>query len=142
MTLQVLIPYYILLKKIEGFDYVVLLQPTSPLRVAKDIDCCIQKCDYNDHSSVVSITKTNIKTNLTYLLNKNNKIQKFNNYEKNRQLYNLNGAVYVADINRLKIDKNFITKDTLGHVMPNERSLDIDTEDDLNLFKKILKNES
>ena len=37
--------------------------------------------------------------------------------------------------------KNFITKDTIGYVMPTERSLDIDTEEDLNLFKKILKNE-
>jgi len=79
---------------------------------------------------------------LTYLLNKNKKIQKSNIYEKNRQLYNLNGAVYVADIKRFKNDKNFITKDTIGYVMPTERSLDIDTEEDLNFFKKTLKNES
>ena len=125
------------IKRIEGFDFIVLLQPTSPLRSVKDIDSCIQKCD-----PVVSITKTNKETNLTYLLKKNKKIQKSNNYVKNRQLYNLNGAVYVADINRFKNDKNFITKDTIGYVMPTERSLDIDTEEDLNLFKKILKNDS
>lgn len=130
------------IKRIEGFDFIVLLQPTSPLRSVKDIDSCIQKCDRENHSPIVSITKTNKETNLTYLLNKNKKIQKSNNYLKNRQLYNLNGAVYVADINRFKNDKNFITKDTIGYVMPTERSLDIDTEEDLNFFKKILKNES
>ena len=127
---------------IEGFNYIVLLQPTSPLRILKDIDFCIEKCDYNNHSSVVSITKTNNVTNLTYLLNKNNKLQKIYNNVKNRQLYNLNGAVYVSDIDRFKNYKDFIMKDTVGYVMSNERSLDIDTEDDLNLFKKILKNES
>ncbi len=130
------------IKRIEGFDFIVLLQPTSPLRSVEDIDSCIRKCDCENHSPVVSITKTNKETNLTYLLNKNKKIQKSNIYEKNRQLYNLNGAVYVADIKRFKNDKNFITKDTIGYVMPTERSLDIDTEEDLNFFKKTLKNES
>ena len=98
------------IKRIEGFDFIVLLQPTSPLRSVKDIDSCIQKCDYNNHSPVVSITETNNETNLTYLLTKNKKIQKSNNYVKNRQLYNLNGAVYVADINRFKNDKKLYYK--------------------------------
>ena len=30
--------------KLEGYDIVVLLQPTSPLRTVTDIDKCIEKC--------------------------------------------------------------------------------------------------
>ncbi|MNW00204.1 CMP-N,N'-diacetyllegionaminic acid synthase [compost metagenome] len=45
-------------------------------------------------------------------------------------VYALNGAVYVADINWLQNSGSFLEKETVAFVMTKNRSYDIDTEDD------------
>src|SRR5260370_11827 len=45
------------LEHLPGCDYVVLLQPTSPLRLAEDIDGCIQLCVQRGAPACVSVTK-------------------------------------------------------------------------------------
>jgi CMP-N-acetylneuraminic acid synthetase len=47
------------IKKLPNYDYVVLLQPTSPLRTVEDKDGCIEKCIYNNVNVCVSITEPN-----------------------------------------------------------------------------------
>src|SRR5262245_50403921 len=42
----------------EAFDYVVVLQPTSPLRTAADIDGAIELCHVRRASTCVSMTET------------------------------------------------------------------------------------
>jgi len=55
--------------------------------------------------------------------------------EKNRQelppFYKLNGAVYVAYWEYLKSKKSFFGEHTFAYIMPQERSIDIDSEMDL-----------
>ena len=56
-----------------------------------------------------------------------------------RNSFTVNGAFYAADIEFFKRKKTFITKNTLVHIMPKNRSLDIDTKEDFLLAKKIIK---
>ena len=49
------------------------------------------------------------------------------------KVYILNGALDVANIDWLLINKTFLTDETVGFVMPQERSLDIDSEFDLQI---------
>ena len=42
----------------EKYDYIVLLQPTSPLRTTEDVDGCIHFCIKNSANACVSITET------------------------------------------------------------------------------------
>ena len=54
-------------------------------------------------------------------------------------MYKLNGALYFAKIDWLIQSKNFLSADTFGFVMPNERSVDIDTKADWEYAEKRLK---
>lgn len=125
----------------EMYDYVVLLQPTSPLRSYQDIDICIEECHKRDAVSCVTVSATDKSPFWMYFLSADNHMQaviETTNRPTRRQelptAYALNGAVYVVKREWFQETGKFITKDTIAHVMPKERSLDIDTELDLNIF--------
>jgi N-acylneuraminate cytidylyltransferase len=50
----------------------------------------------------------------------------------------LNGAVYVSRVDSLRRERAFVVPGTLGHVMPSERSIDIDLEHDLLIAEQYL----
>jgi N-acylneuraminate cytidylyltransferase/CMP-N,N'-diacetyllegionaminic acid synthase len=62
---------------------------------------------------------------------------------KNRQeipiFYRINGAIYLAYCNYLKLQKSFLGKETYAYVMPRERSIDIDTDIDFKFAEFLLQ---
>lgn len=83
-----------------GFDFAVVLQPTSPLRIVEDIDRCLEIA-VRQHGA----------SGLTGCVS-------YNEYGKR------NGAVYVCHVEHFK---QYLSFDAAHHYeMPNERSLDID----------------
>ncbi len=133
------------LKCLPGYDLVVLLQPTSPLRTVEDIDQCIEMCMIENAKACVSITEPDKSPYCMYKLNENKQLQTLLKTDSisSRQIvpsvYSLNGACYVADSNWLSQTKNFVTNDTVAYIMPKERSLDVDDELDLEILKLMLK---
>ena len=130
----------------ETYDYIVLLQPTSPLRQVIDIDNCLKLCNSKNVPACVSMTETDKNPYWMFQLNENSHIQPImakKEFASRRQdlpkIYALNGAVYVAEWSWLKKNKTFLTDETTGYIMPKERSIDIDTELDLTIFKAITK---
>lgn len=130
----------------EKYDFVVLLQPTSPLRTVADIDGCIEKCINEKANSCVSVAISEKSPYWMYNLNSDSTITPFvKTVEKHvrrqdlPQVYALNGAVYVAESGWLSEFKSFISDNTIGWVMPCNRSLDIDSENDLILLNYIIK---
>ena len=127
------------------YDYVILLQPTSPLRNSNDIDSVIKLSIENDFRSVVAISEAQYLPQLFYQLKEDtNLIPLFeNNKCFNRQefssYYILNGACYFASRKFLLENKKFISDDTLGYIMPKERSIDIDSYYDWSIAE-FLKN--
>ncbi len=125
------------LDTIEGFDYVVLLQPTSPLRTAEDIDGTVRLCMSSDAPSCVSVVAVDKPPQWMYTLGEKRLRPIFPTESglKRRQdavpVYALNGAVYVADVHSLRRSRSFVTDATVGYVMPPERSADVDTALDL-----------
>lgn len=119
------------LEELPGFDYVALLQPTSPLRSAEDIDRAIEKAIDNKVSSCVSVTPA--KPAKWYVaLDESDKIMVDPRaIDKTRQSaeenYMFNGAIYVVSVEALKATQSFLQEDSLAFVMPFEKSVDIDT---------------
>ena len=116
----------------EKYDYVCLLQPTSPLRKAEHIDGAIEQCIDNKADSCVSVTEVEKHPYWMYEIKANNLIVPLIKKElvTRRQdlpkVYVLNGALYVIKANVLKQKKKFINEKTIAYVMDRERSVDID----------------
>lgn len=120
----------------ENFDYVIVLQPTSPLRNAEHISQAINEY-YNKaglDSTLVSVTKIDKKYNWIMYINESglNFCRDRDENGRRRQdldvLYFPNGAIYIAPI------KNFqglYVEHIVPYVMPVESSIDIDTDEDL-----------
>ncbi|MBW5468696.1 acylneuraminate cytidylyltransferase family protein [Brevibacillus formosus] len=133
------------IKVLPDFDYVILLQPTSPLRIAEDIDACLEQCVDKKASACVSVTLTDKSPYWMYNLIDENTLQPVIISEKpilRRQdapdAYVLNGAVYVADIPWLERTNSFLHEETIGYVMPKERSIDVDTMMDFLYLETLL----
>jgi len=129
----------------DNYDYVVLLQATSPLRTVADIDRCISMCVERDTPSVVSMSEVENSPYWMYTMNENNQLSPILNSDKRptrRQdsgnIYQLNGAVYVNEVEQLVRDRSFVTDSTLAYIMPAEASIDIDTELDLMVLEKLM----
>lgn len=128
------------------YDIIVLLQATSPLRRVEDIDGCIEKCLSENAESCVSVTEAETSPYWMYTLQDKDlmkpllSIEKEQSYQRQKlpKVYQLNGAVYVCNRSFLIKEKDFIGENTLGCVMPSERSYDIDTMEDFKLVEWIL----
>lgn len=136
------------IEQCPGFDYVVLLQPTSPLRTVEDIDGCIEKALQYQADFCVSVTEPEKSPYWMYQINENEVMEpllKLENIPSRRQdlqkVYALNGAVYVGKVDKLLLEKSFLTTNTLGYVMPSEKSFDIDTFTDFKICEYLLLNQ-
>ena len=130
----------------SNYDYVVFLQPTTPLRGTKDIDGCIKNLIDKNGNCSVSLTQQKKPLEWHYKINNQQLTPLLNtdNFPQIRQqaeeIYVLNGCVYVAKTDYYLKHKTFLTDETLAYVMPEERSIDIDTELDMLIAETLLIN--
>ena len=134
------------IESLPGYDYVVLLQPTSPLRTIEDIDGCIELCASKVACSCVSVTEPDKNPYWMFTIDVHGKMQPLlegKTLISRRQdlpaVYALNGAVYVADAKSIVETRSFITDDTVPYIMSKNNSIDVDTETDLIVAEIFLK---
>lgn len=129
----------------EEYDYLVLLQPTSPLRTAADIDGAIKTCIDKAAPACVSVCSPDKSPYWMCLADEKGRLHRL--LETDGPAYRrqdlapvlaLNGAVYVAEVSWFRTHQTFFTEETVGYEMPRERSVDIDTPLDLMLVETIL----
>lgn len=125
------------LDRCPGFDIVVLLQPTSPLRTSADIDLAIRQCIDSGAPTCVSVCEADKSPYWMYTLDAARRMKPLLPAEQRatrRQdlptVHVLNGAVYVARVDALREARAFVTEDTVAYPMPRTRSVDIDTATD------------
>ncbi len=131
------------LQVFDQFDYIVLLQVTSPFRLVKDIDNAIELCFNRQAPACVSVCQPIHHPAWMFNKAENGTLEPLLDGERplrSQELppcYVINGAVYVAEKDRLFETKSFIGADTLACEMPVDRSLDIDTSYDLQLARAV-----
>lgn len=124
------------LERCPGYDYFVLLQPTSPLRTAADVDACAGACLAAGAPACVSVTEVRESPFWMYRLGEGQTLSPIlppvmaTRRQDLEKIYTLNGAVYFADSGWYMHHKTFLSPSTIAHVMPAERSVDLDTEAD------------
>ena len=127
-------------------NYVMLLQPTSPLRTAEDIVAAIEIAKTRDAIAVVSVCPAVHHPYLTKRVLEDGTLDDFmpdHLTDLRRQVlppvYTLNGAIYLNRRESLLHDRMFLPQGTCAYIMPPERSLDIDSPWDFYLADLILR---
>ncbi|WP_461634102.1 acylneuraminate cytidylyltransferase family protein [Labilibaculum euxinus] len=130
----------------KSYDLVLLLQPTSPLRCAEDIDAAVNLLNSKSADAVISVCEAEHSPIWSNTLPDNLNMDLFEN-EKYRDIrsqdlptyYRLNGAIYLLKTERLLTEKSFsLNRNTFAYVMKQERSIDIDTKLDFCIAETIL----
>lgn len=127
---------------LSGFNAVVLLQPTSPLRTASDIDAAVALAGMGGGANVVSVTEAphagwSFTMGATGVLEMDGRDIAVRRQDLPKQ-FTLNGAIYVSAPEGLRTDRSFLVPGTIGYPMPAERSVDIDTPLDWRIAEMLL----
>lgn len=131
----------------KNYDYIFLLEPTSPFRDQNDIDKSIKKILSNNAEALISICKTE-KHNPVFLFRKKNKnlllpIEKSKKKYLRRQdlkpVYFIDGTIYLSKITTLLIKRTFCHNKTIGFELPKWKSIEIDDNLDWLLAETIHK---
>lgn len=134
-------------KQGEKVEIVVLLDPTSPLRLVKDIEACLEELNKPETKSVVTVTEA--EHNPYFVMTKIQKsgfikypLFKIKGDITRRQdapkVYRINAGVYAIKKNVLMRGKIF-TDQTRAIIIPEERTSHIDTELDFKFTEFLLK---
>lgn len=131
----------------EGYtpEYVLLLQPTSPLRQADDIIAALQLAEARLAPAVVGVSEAQTHPFLARQILENGQLVDFVTtdigYLRRQSLppaFAINGAIYVNKSDILRASQTFLPPGTLAYVMAPEHSIDIDTQWDFYLADLIL----
>ena len=137
------------LDRIPGYEIVVLLQPTSPLRTAADIDGALERMSAAGAPSCVSVQEAPSHPWLVFGRDSRGRLEPFAAAPVGASLRRqdlppalvLNGAVYAADAEWLRRERTFVRPgETVAWEMPADRSADIDTLEDLLAAERLSEN--
>lgn len=127
------------------YDAVLLLQPTSPMRNAADIDGLLAFAAMHGAPAVVSVCESEDHPGWMYRMGEGARltplfpIPEITRRQDLPPVFALNGAMYFARSEWLRKSCGFISADTRGYSMPPERSVDIDTPFDWRLAEMLLE---
>jgi CMP-N,N'-diacetyllegionaminic acid synthase len=112
-------------------DLIILLQPTSPFRTVDDIWACYEIATSRNADSVVSMTE--VQEDMVFELGHANRARPA------AKLVVPNGAVYILTAEELARRGNWYTGLMYAYMMPKERSIDVDTNFDLEMARYMIE---
>ena len=122
-------------------DYLLLLQPTSPLREVEDIERCWQLITESRANSVFTICETRPKPkDLLWVENDEVDTTSILSRLYDAKLYGTNGFVFLIKVTDLLQEKAFITGKVQLVMCPEWRSIDIDVEEEWKLAEILYDN--
>ena len=128
------------------YDAVVMLQPTTPLRTADDIDHCVTRLFESDYDSVISVVDVGaIHPHRMKKIVNDELVDYADETVENmpRQslpsVYIRNGAIYATKRDVLINSKSLKGTKSHAYIMPPERSLNIDENLDLKFTELLMK---
>ncbi len=134
-------------RKGKLFKYIVLLEPTSPLRDASDIDKSIKKILKFKGKSLISVSKCKA-SHPNFQFRKFNQIIKPINNKKllrsSRQelkdVFFIDGTIYISKVNHLYKNRAFYSNRTIFFEVPKWKSIEIDDHVDLTIAENLRRN--
>lgn len=134
----------------ELFNYVVLLEPTSPLTESSDIDKALSRLKFNSGiaDAIVGVSRVesmhpeyNVRVNekgllSPYLAADFSSLRRRQDIEP---LYFLEGSLYISYVEAFKRHKTFYHDRTIGYEVPRWKSIEVDELFDFVMVEAVLK---
>lgn len=123
----------------------VALLPTAPLRRSMDIDEAVRIFKEKGADSVISVTESPLPPQWFLDIRPDGALRGYfpaadgvSNRQLHRKAYVPNGAIYVFNYDQLKKTRQYYHARTFPYIMPRERSVDIDSQIDLDWAELML----
>lgn len=146
-VINYVLDYYRNNKKL--FDYLILLEPTSPLTEPQDVDGALEVLensrDIADAIVGVASVESQHPNFLVKITAERTLIPYLSEYSSARRqdidpVYHLDGSFYISEVATLLNKEAFYHNRTLGFVMPKWKSMEIDDIADFYAVEGVLKN--
>lgn len=133
----------------EKYEYLLLLEPTSPLTEANDVDAALEAIDANRNSAdaIVSVAEL-ASTHPAFAVRVgDNKLMSpyaaasFGQLPRRQDiepLFSLDGSLYISSVEALRTYRSFCHERTMSHLMPYYKSHEIDDLVDFICIEAIL----
>ena len=134
----------------QVFDFIILLQPTSPLRMAADITNAIELLKEKSADAVISVCEVEHSPLWSNTIPLTGSLKSFIKDEvkniRSQDLatyYRLNGAIYIVETTKF-IEQNtlFLNDNIYAYNMNIESSVDIDNEIDFSYAEFLIESQS
>ncbi|MDE5977917.1 MAG: acylneuraminate cytidylyltransferase family protein [Turicibacter sp.] len=129
----------------QKYDYLVLLQPTQPLRQSFHIDEAIEKILASEVQSLASVSKVKEHPVLIRTISEKGELRNLLDCSSTirRQdfpdFYRVNGAIYINKINENLNEQTSLNDNILPYEMAHEYDVDIDELLDLKIAELLLE---
>lgn len=130
----------------DFYDYIMLLQPTSPLRTTCDIDAAIEKIYQMDKDTLVSMSRCDHPPILTNVLPENESLEGFLKKENNVRsqdlptYYRINGALYIFKRSYVGKLSDIYNDKGIAFISTEGTDVDIDTLQDFKFAEYLITN--
>lgn len=128
------------------YGYILLLEPTSPLVIGRDILRAAKLLLSTKSDMVISVCKASPDAVMLGKLGKNNSMRnflpkdiRFCPRQQRPEHYYLNSAIYMGRWNIFADKKDYYEQNTVALIMHPEDSVHVDTEEDLLKVQKFLE---
>ena len=137
------------INNVDNYDYIVLLQPTSPLRTAQHIDEAIEALFEKYADAIVSVCEVDHSPLWSNILPEDGCMDGFlpkkaegKRSQELEKYYRINGAIYILKKDKLLKDRCINTNgNVFSYLMDRRSSIDIDEGLDLDMCRLIMNTE-
>lgn len=132
----------------EKYDYVCLLEPSSPFASYQDLNKSITLIEESGADTLLGMKEAEITTNFIHSLDEKGGLSNFYYVVKDlksirrqdqKKEYTMNGCMYIARWDYFIKNKLFHSENSIPYIMPTEASVEIDTMLDYELANIIIE---
>lgn len=118
------------------YDYICMLEPSSPFASYKDFDSAFEKIISENADTLLGMKKVDVNSIFIHSLDENGKLSHFYNAIKDlssvrrqdqTEEYTMNGCMYIAKWDYFKENHLFHSVNSVPYIMDEKSSIEIDT---------------
>lgn len=130
------------------YDYVCLLEPSSPFASYRDLDEALRILDECRGDTLLGMKEVEVTTNFIHPLDENGGLSEFYYALENlsslrrqdqKREYTMNGCMYISRWNYFVKNKMFHSVKSIPYIMPEEKSIEIDTLFDYEIARMLIE---